>query len=111
MNIKKIGYCACVTGIVLSGLNSCMSKSRKEEMSKNMEYVRVNAPHQYPQIAEEVQEAIIKGLSLDDRYKTAYDLWAQKAKIVRDSLKIDSIAKKNYKKGVQVSLDSIKALK
>lgn len=71
-----------------------------EKSEKAVKYLKANDSNKYIEILE-------KGI---DKQSGA-DIWEQAAKEVRDSLKIDSVAKTNYAKGAQMVRDSIANVK
>lgn len=104
MNFKRTGQSIAVPLLTLGllGLASSRVNKRQERLNNvsetSMEYIRENNPNKYFEILE-------KGV--DKRTVEGSELWKQAAKEVRDSLRIDSIAKTNYAKGAQMVRDSI----
>ena len=70
-------------------------------MKENMEYIKQKAPDRYFGLLENAYDRDIRN--------TQY--WGEAANSIRDSLRIDSIAKSNYAKGLQMAKDTIKVVK
>ncbi len=103
MNLKRIERSIAVSLAILGtcGLATYTSNRQEKinkEANKSMEYVKAHSPNKYIEILEK---------SADKKTGTDLKLWEQTAREVRDSLRIDSIAKTNYAKGAQMVRDSI----
>ena len=106
MNIRRIVTNGLALGVCLTTVSLC-GLSLKENQDKsiksirqNMEYVKANAPEKYKEFIETKDNKSIN-------YSLREKLWENYANNIRDSLKIDSIAKTNYAKGLQLAKDSL----
>lgn len=106
MKINPISAILCTVGLSLiswSGYQySRITEKNLETSEKAMKYLKANDSNKYIEILE-------KGI--DKQSDSGAEVWEQAAKEVRDSLKIDSVAKTNYAKGAQMVRDSIANVK
>ena len=94
-----LSIAACIIAV-----NTNIKRADKETLLKdNMEYIKQNAPDRYVEILENAS-------NINNKNKV-YDLWAKNAESIRDSLRIDSIAKANYTKGLLMAKDSLSTIK
>ena len=104
--MNKYGLTLYGLGIVcyIGAMKYCDSQIGQKygTAKENMEYIKSKAPQKYIELLEHRQ-----GCGSDNSNK----FWAEAAKGVRDSIRIDSIAKSNYAKGLQMAKDSLKAVK
>lgn len=91
----SMGLATLICGI---RTNNASQENKVKKAERLMEYVMANNPNKY---AETLNKCADNSISKNVK------IWEQAANEVRDSLKIDSIAKTNYAKGAQMVRDSI----
>ena len=100
--MNKYGLTLCGLGIVcyIGAMKYCDSQIGQKYWTakENMEYIKTKAPQKYIELLEHKYES---GRGISNKY------WAEAAQSVRDSIRLDSIAKSNYAKGLQMAKDSL----